>query len=118
MSKIKIPGKLIEELSGFEEVVDEFLTHEQIYGNENREKKNSNFELTDFLELELKRLDKIDIFLTKKIEQQKRFSQSEKILNLQAARRNLIISKLISLLQNDQNHLKKNLANIFNAHFS
>lgn len=122
MAKKNLPDEVIKGLKGFEDVFDDYLKDEERRSMERwekeKEKKGDQYELANFLELEEKRILHIETFLTKKVAQQKQFSQSEKLLRAQKERRHQLLLKIIPELLENSAKFKINLAKLHDSHFS
>lgn len=121
MAKKNLPEEVVKGLKGFEEVFDDYLKDEERRSMERwekeKEKKGDQYELANFLELEEHRILHVETFLTKKVAQQKQFSQSEKLLKTQNERRQQLLLKLIPEFLEPNAKFKQNLSQIYNAHF-
>lgn len=122
MAKKNLPDDVVKSLKGFEEVFDDYLKDEEKKSmdkwEKDKEKKGDQYELANFLELEEKRITSVEKFLTKKVAQQKQFSQAEKLLNLQKERKQLVLLKILPELLDSQSKFKQNLSQIYNSHFT
>ncbi|MBP9681782.1 MAG: hypothetical protein KBD76_10290 [Bacteriovorax sp.] len=111
-----------EALKGFEDVFEDYVESEEYKELERREsenqKKNEPYELQYFLEQENARLTALEVFFTKKIPLKKNFSQTEKLIFQQRERKTLIKERLFGELKKLDSTLQKNLAQLFNSHFS
>lgn len=122
MTKKNLPDEVVKGLKGFEEVFDDYLKDEEKRSMERwekeKEKKGDQYELANFLEMEEKRVLHVETFLTKKVAQQKKFSQAEKLLRNQKERRQQILLKILPELLETNSKFKQNLSQLFNAHFT
>ena len=122
MTKKNLPDEVVKGLKGFEEVFDDYLKDEEKRSMERwekeKEKKGDQYELANFLEMEEKRIQHVETFLTKKVAQQKKFSQAEKLLRNQNERRQQILLKILPELLESNSKFKQNLSQLFNAHFT
>ncbi len=122
MNKKNLPEELVKGLKGFEDVFDDYLKNEEKRKIERweqeREKKGDQYELANFLEIEEKRIEAVETFLTKKVSQQLNFSQADKIANIQLERKKQLLLKIIPEIMSDESNLKKNLSAMYNAHFT
>ncbi len=122
MNKKKLSDDVVKELKGFEDVFDDYLKDEEKKSydrwEKEREKKGDQYELTNFLELEEKRINVAETFLTKKVSQQQKFSQAEKILQIQEERKLHLLAKILPEVMEDGSNLKTNLSQIYNTHFT
>lgn len=121
MAKKNLPDEVVKGLKGFEEVFDDYLKDEERRSMERwekeKEKKGDQYELANFLELEEERICHIETFLTKKVAQQKQFSQSDKLINMQKERRRQLLLKIIPELFDQQAKFRENLARLHAVHF-
>ena len=118
----KLPPELAKELKGFEDIFQDYVESEEEKERRrvNREaaKSTENYELQNFLEEENSRLSNIETFFTKKVPAKLNFSQTERLIVDQMKRREHLIEKLANEFSKSESLLQKNLANMFNAHFS
>ena len=108
------------ELSGFEELLEDYISTEssKTKTKELNEAKNfDSFELERFLELENERLSNIESFFTKKIPNKINFSQAEKLIKIQESRIEEVKAKIENKIDNPESIIMKNLAKIFDHNF-
>jgi hypothetical protein len=109
-------------LKGFEDVFEDYVISEEYRDSERRSRENSKiseqYELQHFLEQENSRLTGLEIFLTKKIALKTNFSQTEKIFQMQNARKKLLKEKFSVEFKKLDSVLQLNLSKLFNSHFS
>jgi len=121
IGKNNVPGELLNNLKGFEEVYEDFVKSEEYKDNERKERETARageqYELQHFLELENNRLKALETFLSKKISLKINFSQTEKLLLVQLKRKNELKDKLTETMKRPDSHLQKNLAQLLNSHF-
>lgn len=117
-----LTDEALKGLKGFEDVFEDYVESEEYKELERREsenqKKNEPYELQYFLEQENARLTALEVFFTKKIPLKKNFSQTEKLIFQQRERKTLIKERLFGELKKLDSTLQKNLAQLFNSHFS
>ncbi|MFA6235794.1 MAG: hypothetical protein WC635_00595 [Bacteriovorax sp.] len=122
IGNIPLSKEAIEGLKGFEDVFEDYVDSEEYKELERKERENSKageqYELQLFLEQENARLTGLEVFLTKKISLKTNFSQTDKILQQQVERKNILKEKMISEFKKLDSAFQKNLAQIFNSHFS
>lgn len=122
IGKHNVPGELLENLKGFEDVFEDYVKSEEYKEIERKERENSRvgeqYELQHFLEQENLRLRSLETFLTKKIPLKVNFSQSEKLTLLQLHRKQELTEKLTTAMKKLDSPLQKNLAQLMNAHFA
>lgn len=117
-----VTAETLEGLKGFEDVFEEYVKNEEYKDTERKERENSKlgeqYELQHFLQQENNRLSAIETFLTKKIPLKMNFSQTEKLTLLQMSRKRVLKEKLGTDLILLDSIFQKNLAQMFNSHFS
>lgn len=117
-----LPKELIKGLKGFEDVFEDYVESEEYKELERRDRENNKageqYELQHFLEQENDRLTGLEIFLTKKISLKTNFSQTEKLIQQQVARKKMLKDKFTGEFKKLDSVLQKNLAQLFNSHFS
>lgn len=122
IGNINLTKETIQGLKGFEDVFEDYVDSEEYKDLERREKDNAKigeqYELQHFLEQENARLTALEVFFTKKIPLKTNFSQTEKLILQQQERKKLIKEKLFGEFRKFESVLQKNLAQIFNSHFS
>lgn len=122
MAKKNLPDDVVKGLKGFEDVFDDYLKDEEKKSfdrwEKEKEKKGDQYELANFLEIEEERIASVEKFLTKKVSQQVNFSQVEKLIHMQAERKNLLYLKLLPELMGANSKFKANLSSLFNSHFT
>lgn len=122
IGKHNVPGDLLANLKGFEDVFEDYLKSEDYKEQERKEREGTRageqYELQHFLEQENMRLRSLENFLTKKIPLKVNFSQSQKLLALQRLRKREVKEKLIQSMKKLDSHVQKNLAQLINSHFS
>lgn len=118
----KLPPEISNELKGFEDLFEDYVESEAEKDRKRAEKetlKNAEtYELQNFLEEENSRLSNLETFLTKKVPAKMNFSQTERLIVEQMKRKNLLKDLLAKELGNENSNILKNLAQIFNSHFS
>jgi hypothetical protein len=122
IGKVSLSKEVLENLKGFEDAFEDYVESEEYKELERKERKETKigeqYELQHFLEQENARLSCLEVFLTKKVSLRTNFSQTEKLLQLQMERKNLLKEKLSDEFKKFDSALQKNLAQIFNSHFS
>lgn len=118
----KISNELSKELSGFEDLFQDYVESEEEKERRRAEKlqakSTENYELQNFLEEEHNRLTNLETFFTKKIPAKLNFSQTERLILEQMNRKDEIKEKLVKEFLGQESVLMKNLASMFNSHFS
>lgn len=118
----KISPELSKELKGFEDIFQDYVESEEEKERRRAEKQSAksaeNYELQNFLEEENSRLTNIETFFTKKIPAKLNFSQTERLIVDQMKKKNEIKNKLLSEFTSSDSLIQKNLAAMFNSHFS
>lgn len=122
IGNISLTKDTLDGLKGFEDVFEDYVESEEYKDQERKERENSKvgeqYELQHFLEQENLRLTCLEIFLTKKISLKTNFSQTEKLMQLQLERKKVLKEKLTSEFKKLDSSIQKNLAILFNSHFS
>jgi len=110
-----------KELQGLESFIDDFQREqdniERLRNQKEREKKADQYELITYFEEEFSRLNKLDLFYSKKHPTQMNFSQSDKIYQLQSELQKEKENMLINLFDDEHSPFRNNLESLFNAHF-
>jgi len=122
IGNINLSKDALDGLKGFEDVFEDYVESEEYKDSERKERENSKvgeqYELQHFLEQENLRLTGLEVFLTKKISLKTNFSQTEKLMQVQIERKKVLKDKLSAEFKKLDSALQKNLATIFNSHFS
>lgn len=122
VGNINITKDLVDNLKGFEEVFEDYVESAEFKDRERRQNENQRvgeqYELQHFLEQENARLTCLETFLTKKVPLKLNFSQTDKLIKVQLERKKVLKEKLLLELKKLDSPLQKNLAALFNAHFS
>lgn len=122
IGNISLTKEVIDGLKGFEDVFEDYVDSEEYKDLERRDRENNKageqYELQHFLEEENSRLTCLEVFLTKKVSLKTNFSQTEKLQSIQKERKKVLKEKLVSETKKLDSHLQKNLAQLFNSHFS
>lgn len=122
IGNINLSKDALDGLKGFEDVFEDYVESEEYKDSERKERENSKvgeqYELQHFLEQENLRLTGLEVFLTKKISLKTNFSQTEKLMQVQTERKKVLKDKLSAEFKKLDSALQKNLATIFNSHFS
>lgn len=117
-----VSKEVFEDLKGFEDVFEDYVTSEEFKEHERKDRDNSKigeqYELQHFLEQENSRLSALEVFLTKKIPLVMNFSQTEQLILVQMERKKVLQEKLLTHLIKLDSPLQKNLAQLMNSHFS
>jgi hypothetical protein len=118
----KLPPEISKELKGFEEIFQDFVESEEekerMRALKDGQRNGETYELQNFLEEENARLSNIENFFTKKVPAKLNFSQTERLIIEQMRRKNFLKDTLVIELQKENSLTMKNLAQLFNAHFS
>ena len=122
VKKKKILSKeKIQEIEGFEEIMDLVLDEEeQIQVEQKRkelEKYNDTYKLYNFLENEVKRLEKVSQFFGTKLKNYKKFNQTQYIAKKQDTICSEAKKKLLKEVIVNDSHLNKQLETLFNSLF-
>jgi hypothetical protein len=109
-------------LKGFEDVFEDYVASEEYKDLERKERESSKageqYELLRFLEQENDRLKNLEIFLSIKISLKKNFSQTEELTLIQMDRKKILNLKILAEITKFESHFQKNMAQLFNSHFS
>ncbi len=109
MTKKKKPS----ELGGFEEVLDIVEPKKE----PNQLKAKEGYAVYSFLEQEQKRLNILDELFSKKYTNIKRYPQTEKLLEKEIYKRNMLKDQLFDKLKTNDSPLSKHFEQIFNSAF-
>lgn len=115
--KIFLNEKNKKDLEGFEEALDLIADK----GTEVRNEKDlqiEDYEIFDFLEKEILRLEKIDNFFTTHLPIDKRYSQTKKLIEKEHSEAALLREELIEKLVREDSGLDRFIANLFAKVFS
>lgn len=115
--KIFLNDKKRKDLEGFEEALD--LIGEK--GSKVRNEKDlqiEDYEIFDFLEKEILRLEKIDNFFTTHLPIDKRYSQTNKLIEKEHSEVALLREELVEKLSREGSELDQFMANLYAKAFS
>lgn len=101
-------------MDGFEDAADLALTQ----GKSQRERKIDNFDLFNFLEYEYDRLEKLATFFTHKLENLKKYPQTEKLIERQRSLRDKLKLEVIERISSTSSIFTQHLEQIFDKSFS
>lgn len=122
MNKRVLTKEMKTELKGFEEVVEDYMPDEDPKNKARREKENAKvgeqYELQQYLEIEIDRLTSLENFFSKKIPLLINFSQTAQLVLAQLERKKEVKENLNDELLDKDSQLQKNLGHLFNSHFS
>lgn len=117
MKKIVINQDKKKDLVGFEEIYDliddKILDNNDSQGKITNDKLADNYDLYDFLDVEFKRLQKINDILTKKLDNLKNFPQTETLINEQKAHISSIKNELLDILEDPNNKIHEELSKLW-----
>ncbi|MBL6991050.1 MAG: hypothetical protein ISR65_14790 [Bacteriovoracaceae bacterium] len=117
--KLKLPGRKLKDLKGFEEVFDLVDSpFDPSLGAQKIPRNDEHFDIYSFLEEELLRLRSIDDFFSNQIEILIDHPQTELLLNIQQNKLKLLKNELISRLETPYSPLNLNLEHAWNSTFS
>lgn len=111
--KIFLDDKKRKELEGFEEALDLIGESDTEIRNISKETQIEDYEIYDFLEKEIVRLEKLDQFFTTQIPLDRQYSQSLKLLKREREATALIKEELIGKLARGNSGLSTFLADIY-----
>lgn len=121
MSKKFLPKEKVEEIKGFEEIMDLVLDEQEQVEVEKKRKEleryNDTYQLYNFLENEISRLEKLSLFFGKKLANYKKFNQTELILEKQSNKCSDAKIDLIYKLTKEDSHINQSLSSLFNTLF-
>lgn len=116
-----ISKKALDEIKGFEEIMDLVVNeHEKLEVEKNQresDKLNDSYVLYNYLEEEYHRLEKLSTFFGAKIKNYEEFNQTEHILLKQNQQKSQTKSDLADFQTKDRSPLNKHLEKIFNSLF-
>lgn len=122
LGNTNLTKEAISGLKGFEDVFEDYVESEEYKEFERKNRDNTKvgeqYELQHFLEQENARLTSLEVFLTKKISLKINFSQTDKLLALQNDKKRALKEKLSTEFKKFDSSIQRNLAQIFNSHFS
>lgn len=107
-----------DDLKGFEEVSDWIHDNTRRIENEKRKMRHDPYELYNFLEVENKRLQKLDIFFSDKVSNLVTHSTTEKLCDIQQAQIDQTKSQLWNELHKEESIYLKNCRLLFDKFFS
>ncbi|WP_127715890.1 hypothetical protein [Halobacteriovorax sp. HLS] len=116
-----LPKDKIDQIKGFEEIMDLVLDEqEQIQAEQKKkelEKYNDTYQLYNFLENEVIRLEKFSQFFGTKLKNYKKFNQTQYIAKKQTIICDEAKEKLVKRMLPSDSHLNKQLESLFNSLF-
>ena len=105
-------------MKGFEGVLDLIPGSKRAKSKDGHSSKlNEDFSLQNLLDLEIHRLEKIDMFLEKKMSLHKKFNQLEKLIEKQDRENETMRDKIILESRQDYSSLFRNMSRLYNATF-
>jgi|GEM_PF-1746948 len=116
--KIFLDDKKRKELEGFEEALDLIGESGTEIRNQNKETQIEDYEIYDFLEKEIVRLEKLDQFFTTQIPLDRKYSQSQKLLEKERDATAMIKEELIEKLLRSDSGLSSFLEEIYKRSLS
>jgi hypothetical protein len=121
VKKNKLTKKQLDELQGFEEIMDVVSEERTIADKELKrkeiEKFNDSFELYNFLEHEVNRVKKLDDFFSYKVPNLKNNPQTEELNFRQAEKKKHLKEELKKKIKTPGSAFQKNLKQIFDTVF-
>ncbi|MBT3583263.1 MAG: hypothetical protein HN509_00035 [Halobacteriovoraceae bacterium] len=118
MNKKIISEDQLNELKGFEDVLDLILDGKSLHTLDKKsQKSHDNYDLYNFLEQESVRLFYIDSFFGSKLKNIERFPQTELLLEKQKGNRSLMKEELTEILGRKDSPLLKHLKGAFESAF-
>ena len=116
-----ISKEKFKDIEGFEEIMDLVLDEEEQLQVEQKrkelEKYNDTYKLYNFLENEVKRLEKVSQFFGTKLKNYKEFNQTKHIAKKQETICSETKKDLLSHVVVKDSHLNKRLETLFNSLF-
>ncbi len=115
--KIFLSDQKKKDLEGFEEIFD-LIGEENTEIRSEKEIQIEDYEIFDFLEKETLRLEKIDHFFTTHLPIDKRYSQTNKLIEKEKGDVALLREELIDELRREGSGLYQFISNLFAKSFS
>lgn len=116
-----LPKEKMVEIKGFEEIMDLVLDEqEQVQAEQKKkelEKYNDTYKLYNFLENEVSRLEKLSQFFGTKLNNYKKFNQTNYIANKQVVISEETKTNLVKRIIPADSHLNTQLKSIFDSLF-
>ena len=119
---LKVQKKKKHDLQGFEDVIDGFLVDQELKeietSNISFEKGHDNYSLYDFLDLERKRLNEVEKFLSIKIPNMKNYNQTKELLKSQDEKRFFMRDDIVKRIKAENSSFISQMRQIFNQAFN
>ncbi len=116
--KIVLTNEKMNSLKGFEDaldLLDEKVTIHEGKGGVTQDHGSDNYELYNFLESELVRLNVLDQFFTYKISNIEANSPTQHLIEIQTVKLQQAREELVTLLKNPQSSFMKRLEHLWNS---
>jgi tRNA uridine 5-carbamoylmethylation protein Kti12 len=114
--KISLSKKQMNDLQGFEEIVD-LVTGEKTELIQPRRNDNEDYELFNYLEKEIKRLEKIDHYFRHSLEVVNRHSQTKALLDHELTDLDRVKQAFINEVTSDKSQFLANMDAMFTSVF-
>lgn len=115
--KIFLSDKKQKDLEGFEDVLD-LIGEKDAEIRSDKELQIEDYEIFDFLEKEILRLEKADAFFTTHLPIDKKHSQTKKLIEKEKGDVALLREELIDEIKREDSGLCQFLSNLFTKSFS
>ncbi len=115
--KIYLSDEKKKELEGFEDALDLIAEKGSEINNE-KELQFEDYEIFDFLEKEILRLEKIDNFFTTHLPIDKRYSQTQKLIEKEHSEAALLREEIVEKMMREDSSLNHFMANLLQKAFS
>jgi len=102
-----VSTKTREDLTGFEDALDlinKDKNHIEVTGNR-KERQIEDYQIYDFLEKEIARLEKLDQFFTIQMPLEKKYSQTRKLIKKESAQLHVVKDEIIELISHNDSNL-------------
>ncbi|MCF8058347.1 MAG: hypothetical protein K9K67_03565 [Bacteriovoracaceae bacterium] len=115
--KIYLTDKKKKDLEGFEDVMD-LIGQSETEIRSDKEIQIEDYEIFDFLEKEILRLEKIDQFFTTQLPIDKRYSQTKALIEKESGDVALLREEIIDKLKQEESNLNQFMSNLFAKTFN
>lgn len=118
---LKLPKKKMDEMLGFEEVIDGFITEQEKkksdQNNKDFEKGHDNYSIYDFLELEKARLGSLESFFRVKLPNMKAHNQLDCIMEKQQEKLFLLREDVVKRIKTKNSSFMTQMKGLFDQSF-
>ncbi|HAZ14168.1 MAG: hypothetical protein A2X86_02625 [Bdellovibrionales bacterium GWA2_49_15] len=118
VKKIILTPDKMSSLKGFEEtldLLDEPVDLHEAKGGITPDRGNDNYQLYNYLESEIERLNALDVFFTVKISNMENHSPTQQLIDLQRIKLEQTRQTLVSLLKNPSSPFMRRLEHLWNT---